>query len=68
MKKKLVLKRETLAELHSDDLEAVVGGGNSASCPITYTCGCTATGSIACTGVSNGCTNVTSAILAGGGC
>jgi hypothetical protein len=53
--KKLVLKKETLADLTIDELRAVAGGaGESASCPITYQC--IVVGSIACTGVSNGCT------------
>lgn len=68
MKKKLVLKRETLAELHSDDLHAVVGGAESYSCPITYKCADSAGCTITSGGVSNNCTNVTSAILLGGGC
>jgi hypothetical protein len=71
MKKKLNLKREMLAELATDDLSAIVGGGESQSCPPGYTatCGCTATATATVTsgGISNNCTNVTGVLL-GGGC
>lgn len=58
MKKKLSLMRETLTELTTDDLHGIVGGAESVSCPITYSCGCTATATLTSGGISNNCTNV----------
>jgi hypothetical protein len=66
--KKLALKKETLADLTTDDLRAVAGGGNgqSVSCAITYTCvSNNCFNSITCTGISNGCTVGTDKL---GGC
>ena len=53
--KKLNLKKETLVELTTDDLRGVVGGAESASCPITYTCTCI---SYTSCNVSNDCVDI----------